>query len=139
MTERDTRALVRRIKAGIPRVAFRTNFIVGFPGETEEHFETLLRFIEEEPFDHVVVFAYEREPETPSHAMTPRVPINTRRSRRARLLAPAAAAVARTPRARASANGDGDDRRPGGGREGLWAARTAGSAWEVDGGVVVEG
>jgi tRNA A37 methylthiotransferase MiaB len=65
-------------------VAFRTNFIVGFPGETEEHFGTLMRFIEEEPFDHLVVFPYEREPETPSHAMTPRVPINTRRSRRAR-------------------------------------------------------
>jgi ribosomal protein S12 methylthiotransferase len=138
MTERDTRALVRRIKAGIPRVAFRTNFIVGFPGETEEHFETLLRFVEEEPFDHVVVFAYEREPETPSHAMTPRVPINTRRSRRARLLGRQQQLSRERLGARigeaVSVIVDG----PAGGRAGLWAARTAGSAWEVDGGVVVE-
>ena len=139
MTERDTRALVRRIKAGIPRVAFRTNFIVGFPGETEEHFETLLRFIEEEPFDHVVVFPYEREPETPSHAMTPRVPINTRRSRRARLLGRQQQLSRERLGARigeaVTVMVDG----PAGGRAGLWAARTAGSAWEVDGGVVVEG
>ncbi len=139
MTERDTRALVRRIRAGIPRVALRTNFIVGFPGETEEHFETLLRFIEEEPFDHVVVFAYEREPETPSHAMTPRVPINTRRSRRARLLGRQQQLSRERLGARIGERiavmVDG----PAGGREGLWAARTAGSAWEVDGGVVVEG
>ena len=46
-------------------MAFRTNFIVGFPGETDAHFETLLRFVEEERFDHLVVFSYEREPETP--------------------------------------------------------------------------
>jgi ribosomal protein S12 methylthiotransferase len=139
MTERDTRALVRRIKAGIPGVAFRTNFIVGFPGETEEHFETLLRFIEEEPFDNLVVFAYEREPETPSHAMTPRVPINSRRSRRARLLG----RQQQLSRERLGARiGDWVEVMvdgPAGEREGLWAARTAGSAWEVDGGVVVEG
>jgi ribosomal protein S12 methylthiotransferase len=138
MSEADTRELVRRIRAGIPRVAFRTNFIVGFPGETEEHFETLLRYIEEEPFENLVVFGYEREPETPSHAMTPRVPINTRRSRRARLLA----RQQQLSRERLSHRIgetmtvmiDG----PAGGRTGLWAARSKGSAWEVDGGVVVE-
>ncbi len=139
MTERDTRALVRRIRAGIPRVAFRTNFIVGFPGESDEHFATLERFIEEEPFENLVVFAYEREPETPSHAMTPRVPVQVRRSRRARLLA-RQQALSRERLARrigevVTVMIDG----PAGGRPGRWAARTAGSAWEVDGGVVVEG
>ncbi len=65
MTGRATRALVQRIKSGIPGVAFRTNFIVGFPGESEEHFAELCRYLEEEPFENVVVFAYQREPETP--------------------------------------------------------------------------
>ena len=137
MTEADTRALVRRIRAGIPGVAFRTNFIVGFPGETEEHFETLCRFVEEEGFDHVVVFTYEREPETPSHAMTPRVAINTRRSRRARLLELqqrlSRDRLARRIGQRIPVMIDG----PAG--RGQWAARTAGQAFEVDGGVVVEG
>ncbi len=137
MTERDTRALVRRIRAGIPGVALRTNFIVGFPGETDEHFQTLLRYIEEEPFENVVVFAYEREPETPSHAMTPRVPLNTRRSRRAQLRARQQVLsrdrLARRIGDKLTVMIDG----PAG--RGQWAARTAGSAWEVDGGVVVEG
>jgi ribosomal protein S12 methylthiotransferase len=143
MTERQTRELVRRIKAGIPGVAFRTNFIVGFPGETPEHFETLLRYVEEEPFDNLVVFGYEREPETPSHAMEPRVPYATRRSRRSRLLA----LQQRLSRERLSRrigetltvmiDGPAPGDRRGGTRQ--WAARTAGSAFEVDGGVVVEG
>jgi len=136
MTETETLALIRRIRAGIPGVAFRTNFIVGFPGETEEHFERLCRFVEEERFDHVVVFTYEREPETPSYRMMPRVHIGTRRSRRARLLA----LQQRVSRERLAGLVGRDVRvmvdGPAG--RGQWAARTAGSAWEVDGGVVVE-
>jgi ribosomal protein S12 methylthiotransferase len=134
---------VRRIKRGIPGVAFRTNFIVGFPGETPEHFETLLRYIHDEPFDNLVVFGYEREPETSSHAMEPRVAYNTRRSRRAKLLA----AQQKLSKERLSRRiGESltvmiDGPVPGEGRTGRtqWAARSAGSAWEVDGGVVVEG
>lgn len=136
MTEADTRALLRRIRAGIPGVAFRTNFIVGFPGESEAHFEHLCRFAEEEKFDHVVVFTYEREPETPSYHMTPRVHVGTRRSRRARLLA----LQQRLSRERLAAMVGRDVRvmidGPAG--RGQWAARTAASAYEVDGGVVVE-
>jgi ribosomal protein S12 methylthiotransferase len=137
MSERDTRGLVRRIRAGIPGVAFRTNFIVGFPGETEEHFETLSRFVEEERFDNVVVFTYEREPETPSWHMVPRTHVATRRSRRARLLA----LQQRVSRERLA--GRVGDLVPvmidGPVGRGQWAARTTGSAYEVDGGVVVEG
>ena len=143
MTEAQTRALVKRIRAGIPGVGFRTNFIVGFPGETDEHFETLCRFIEEEPFENLVVFGYEREPETPSHAMTPRVPIQMRRHRRARLLALqqrlSHERLSRRIGERLTVMIDG----PAGpaGRDGppTWAARSAHSAFEVDGGVVVEG
>jgi ribosomal protein S12 methylthiotransferase len=144
MTAVDTRALVRRIRAGIPSVSFRTNFIVGFPGETDAHVDELCRYLEDEPFDHVVVFAYEREPETPSHAMTPRVPVATRRARRARLLALqqrlSRERLARRIGQRITVMIDGPA--DGGAARGgprTWAARTAGSAWEVDGGVVVEG
>jgi len=144
MTATDTRALVRRIKAGIPGVAFRTNFIVGFPGETDAHFEELERYVEEEPFDHLVVFTYEREKESPAWAMTPRVPQPTRTRRRARLLAlQQKLSQQRLARrigerlevmidgpAAAGRDGDGIER---------WVGRTAGSAWEVDGAVMVEG
>jgi ribosomal protein S12 methylthiotransferase len=136
MSEKDTRALLKRIRDGIPGVAFRTNFIVGFPGETEAHFETLCRFVEEERFDNVVVFNYEREPETPSFEMTPRIPVATRRSRRARLLA----LQQRISRDRLAAHVGGTVRVmvDGSAGRGQWAARMAGSAYEVDGGVVVD-
>jgi ribosomal protein S12 methylthiotransferase len=144
MTARDTRALVGRIRAGIPGVAFRTNFIVGFPGETDEHFEELCRYVEEEPFDNLVVFAYEREGETPSHSMPAQVPVALRRHRRARLLACqqrlSRERLARRIGERLTVMIDGPVRqdRAGGGPM-QHAARSAGSAWEVDGGVVVEG
>jgi ribosomal protein S12 methylthiotransferase len=132
-----TRALVRRIKAGIPGVALRTTFIVGFPGETDEQFEELCRYVEEEPFEHLVVFPFEREPGTAAWDMTPRVPLTVRRVRRARLLELqqrlAGARNARRVGERLAVMIDG----PAGRNQ--YAARTAGSAFEVDGGVVVEG
>jgi len=137
MGERDTRALVRRIRQGIPGVSLRTNFIVGFPGETEQHFDTLCRYVEEEPFDHVVVFTYEREPETPSYAMTPRIAIQDRRRRRARLLALQQRLSRERLARRVGSSLPVMIDRPA--ARGQWAARHAGQAFEVDGGVVVDG
>jgi len=53
--------LIARIRAGIPGIAIRTTFIVGFPGETEEEFETLLDFIERTRFERLGVFKYSQE------------------------------------------------------------------------------
>jgi len=140
MSAKDTRALIRRIRQGIPGVALRTNFIVGFPGETDAHFDELCAYIEEERFDHVVVFAYEREPETPSHDMDGRVGIGQRRSRRSRLLALQQRISAERLRERVgqttSVMIDGRAGRPS---AHTWAARTSGQAFEVDGGVMLEG
>ncbi|MDX2109951.1 MAG: 30S ribosomal protein S12 methylthiotransferase RimO [Verrucomicrobiota bacterium] len=55
------RNLVRRLRAGIPGLAIRTTFIVGFPGETEADFEELLQFIEEARFERAGIFKYSRE------------------------------------------------------------------------------
>ena len=53
--------LIARIRAGIPGIAIRTTFIVGFPGETEEEFEYLLDFIERARFERLGVFTYSQE------------------------------------------------------------------------------
>src|SRR5882724_6810168 len=53
--------LVDRLRAGIPGVALRTTFIVGFPGETEAEFETLIEFIERTRFDRLGIFKYSQE------------------------------------------------------------------------------
>jgi ribosomal protein S12 methylthiotransferase len=56
--------LIGRMRAGIPDLTIRTTFIVGFPGESEEHFGTLLDFIERIRFERLGVFAYSREEES---------------------------------------------------------------------------
>jgi ribosomal protein S12 methylthiotransferase len=53
--------LIGRIRAGIPGIAIRTTFIVGFPGETDEEFEYLLDFIERTRFERLGVFTYSQE------------------------------------------------------------------------------
>jgi ribosomal protein S12 methylthiotransferase len=55
------RDLLKRIRAGIPGIAIRTTFIVGFPGETEADFNELLQFIEDTKFERAGVFNYSRE------------------------------------------------------------------------------
>ena len=58
------RDLLKRIRAGVPDIAVRTTFIVGFPGETEDDFNELVRFIEDEKFERAGVFEYSREEDT---------------------------------------------------------------------------
>ena len=53
--------LIGEIRAGIPGIALRTTFIVGFPGETETEFETLLEFIERIRFERLGIFKYSQE------------------------------------------------------------------------------
>lgn len=60
-SEVHIRDLVKRLRAGIPGLAIRTTFIVGFPGETDAQFETLLDFIQETKFERLGVFTYSQE------------------------------------------------------------------------------
>jgi ribosomal protein S12 methylthiotransferase len=53
--------LISRLRSGIPGLAIRTTFIVGFPGETEEHFCSLLDFIEAVRFERLGIFTYSQE------------------------------------------------------------------------------
>lgn len=69
----DYRPLIENIRKRIPNVSIRTTFIVGYPGETEEHFEHLKSFIKDMKFDRVGVFEYSREKGTPSYSMPNRV------------------------------------------------------------------
>jgi ribosomal protein S12 methylthiotransferase len=55
------RDLIKRIRAGVPGITLRTTFIAGFPGETQDDFDTLLEFIKETRFERLGVFRYSRE------------------------------------------------------------------------------
>jgi ribosomal protein S12 methylthiotransferase len=74
--------LIRRIRAGIPGIALRTTFIVGFPGETEAYFEDLLGFIQEARFERLGVFTYSQEEGTRAGKMAGQVADKIKRQRR---------------------------------------------------------
>src|SRR6202011_1406265 len=66
--------LIDKLRAGIPGVALRTTFIVGFPGETEREFETLLDFIERTRFERLGIFKYSQEEGSRAAKMPAQVP-----------------------------------------------------------------
>jgi ribosomal protein S12 methylthiotransferase len=61
--------IIERIKQSIPGAVLRTTFIVGFPGETEAHFQHLLEFVKRHEFDHVGVFTFSAEEGTPAYSL----------------------------------------------------------------------
>jgi ribosomal protein S12 methylthiotransferase len=66
--------IIERIKAALPNAVLRTTFIVGFPGETEEHFQHLLQFVERHEFDHVGVFTFSPEEGTAAYTLPNPIP-----------------------------------------------------------------
>jgi ribosomal protein S12 methylthiotransferase len=74
--------LIRKIRAGVPGIALRTTFIVGFPGETEASFQTLLDFIRETKFERLGVFAYSKEEGTRAGAMAGQLTNKLKQKRR---------------------------------------------------------
>jgi len=74
--------LLRRIRAGVPGITLRTTFIVGFPGETEEYFQSLLDFIRQTRFERLGVFTYSREEGTRAGTMAGQLPERVKRKRR---------------------------------------------------------
>jgi len=74
--------LIAKIRAGIPGIAIRTTFIVGFPGETEASFNTLLDFIRDTKFERLGVFAYSKEDGTRAGAMVGQLTDKVKQKRR---------------------------------------------------------
>ncbi len=90
MQRRTTRAnieeLLAKLRASIPGLAVRTTFIVGFPGETDEQFEELCRFVEAAKFQRLGVFTYSFEEATPSARLDGHLPEEVKQARRNRLM-----------------------------------------------------
>jgi ribosomal protein S12 methylthiotransferase len=61
------KGVVEKLRKEIPDIVIRTTFIVGFPGETEEDFEELFDFVKQAKFEHMGVFTYSREEDTPAY------------------------------------------------------------------------
>ena len=79
--QRTIRERVTRVRAAVPDLAIRTTCIVGFPGETDAEFATLLAFLEETQFDRVGVFTYSPQEGTRAYEMPDTVPESVKRER----------------------------------------------------------
>ncbi|MGK7947136.1 MAG: 30S ribosomal protein S12 methylthiotransferase RimO [Microcystaceae cyanobacterium] len=79
--------IMETIKTTLPDAILRTTFIVGFPGETEEHFNHLLDFVQRHEFDHVGVFTFSPEKETPSYTLPNQISPDLKQARRDQLMA----------------------------------------------------
>ena len=76
-------ALMEKLRARIPGVTLRTTVMVGFPGETEEDFETLMDFIRSVRFERLGCFAYSREEGTPAYSLEDQIPEEEKERREA--------------------------------------------------------
>lgn len=79
--------IIEQIKTAIPEAVMRTTFIVGFPGETDEHFQHLLQFVKRHEFDHAGVFTFSREEGTPAFNLPHQIDQEVMDSRREILMA----------------------------------------------------
>ena len=131
------RRLIARIRRAVPEIALRTSFIVGFPGETDADVRELCDFLEEADFDHVGVFRYSQEENTPAAAFPEQLSEAVKTERWERVMA----AQARIASRRAAAHRgrtvevlvEGRDAR------GRLIGRTRGQAPEIDGRTYLHG
>ena len=82
----QTIGFVRNVRKHVPDIAFRTTFIVGFPGETEEDFEELCQFLRDMRFERAGVFAFSPEEGTPAYELPDDVPAEVKQERVDRLM-----------------------------------------------------
>lgn len=82
----DLCRIIQTLRQEIPDIALRTTLISGFPGETQEEFEELYRFVNEMEFDRLGVFAYSQEEDTPAASFPDQIPEEIKEFRRGELM-----------------------------------------------------
>jgi ribosomal protein S12 methylthiotransferase len=138
-TRAETESILGRLRSAIPGLVMRTTFVVGFPGETDEEFEDLLRFVEQWKFERLGVFTYSYEPDTPSAKLPDHLPEEVKASRRLQLMTAQQEVAFEFNRSfvgrtmEVLIDGAADD------EPGLWVGRTYADAPDVDGQVFVAG
>ena len=81
ITREKTEELLQTIRTKVPGIAIRTTLIAGHPGETEAHFDEMMRFVEQSRFDRLGVFPYSHEENTHSYSFDDDVPAEVKQER----------------------------------------------------------
>ena len=84
--EEELRQMIGKLRERIPDICLRTTLISGFPGETQEDFEELYRFVNEMEFDRLGVFTYSQEEDTPAAGMEDQIAEEVKAARRDELM-----------------------------------------------------
>ena len=130
-------SLPARLRAACPGIAIRTTCLVGFPGETEEHFRHLCDYVRESRFDALGVFAFSREEGTAAAEMPNQVPAEIAEERRDRLMRIQRSVQREAAKVRVGLKTTAMLLRPA--SRGRWVARTEWQAPDVDGVTYVSG
>lgn len=86
ITQAETVELINIAREKVPNIAIRTTMLVGFPGETEEEFEDLCKFVEDMKFERVGVFQYSHEEDTSAHDFPDDIDPSVKEARAQRLM-----------------------------------------------------
>ena len=136
-TRESLERLIKRVRGAVPEIAIRTTFLVGYPGETEEDFEELMKFVENCEFDNLGVFTYSDEEGTPAYELPNKVDSEVAQKRHDRLMQAQAKISKRKNKTklgktyRVMFEGVSEE------SDLLWQGRLEGQAQEIDGHVLI--
>jgi len=135
-TAEEAEILISKLRNAIPGIFIRSTFITGFPGETEEHFQHMLDFIQRIRLDRLGVFAYSQEENTPAGIMEDQIPEEVKEERKNRMMVLQAELVAEFQQRRVGQTIPvileeklSNDN---------WVGRTEGDAPEIDGQIYIK-
>jgi len=121
----------------IPDLVLRTTFITGFPGETDDQFDSLVNFVDKHKFERMGVFTYSLEPDTPAAKLPDHVDEATMNDRRDRLMAVQQEIMFAHNEKQIGTTIDVIIDNPVADQPGAWVGRSKGDAPDVDGIVIV--
>ena len=132
VTRSETESLLSRLRETIPGLALRTTFITGFPGETDEQFQELVDFVQQQRFERMGVFTYSFESNTPSASLPGHLPEDVKQSRRDELMRVQQEIAFDFNQRQLGTQADVLVDRPVPDQQGAWIARTYADAPDVD-------
>ncbi|MGB1816902.1 MAG: MiaB/RimO family radical SAM methylthiotransferase, partial [Rubripirellula sp.] len=141
MSRKTTRAsqeeILGQLRSRIDRLVMRTTMITGFPGETEDDFAQLAEFTEQQRFEHLGVFTYSVEEDTPAAKLPNRVPAEIAQQRHDSIMAIQQRIAFDWNESRIGTVEDVIIDAPLPEQDGVWIGRTRGEAPDIDGIVYV--
>ncbi len=139
VTREQTEALITKLRDRIPHLTLRTTLITGFPGETEAEFEELVEFVRQQKFDHMGVFTYSFEADTPSGRLPEQLSEDIKADRRERLMAAQQPIAFERSQAHLGKQLEIILDQPVAGEDNVWVGRSKADAPDVDGVIYVTG